>query len=47
MAQTFLGPWKFGLDMGCSNHCGLIRAPGQEANEDNLGMSLQSSVKYY
>ena len=38
MAQTFLGAWKFVIDMGTSSHSGLIIAPGQEAN--NLGMSF-------
>ena len=31
--------WKFVLDMGSLSHWGLIIAPGQEANGDNLGMS--------
>ena len=33
-----LGPWKFVLDMGSLIHSRLITAPGQEANQDNLGM---------
>ena len=40
MILTSLGPWKFVLDMGSSSHCGLIIAPDQEANGDNLGMSF-------
>ena len=45
MARTSFGPWKFVLDMGSSSHRGLIIAPGQEANEDNLGMPLRASIK--
>ena len=37
MARTSLGPWKFVRDMGSSSHWGLILAPVQEANSDNLG----------
>ena len=37
MARTSLGPWKFVRDMGSSSHRGLIMAPIQEANSDNLG----------
>ena len=39
MARTSLGPWKFVRDMGSSSHWGLIMAPSQEANGDNLGKS--------
>ena len=45
MAQTFLGPCKFVLDMGNLSTSGLIIVPGQGANGDNLGMSFQSSMK--
>ena len=38
MARTSSGPWKFVRDMGSSNHWGLIMAPVQEANSDNLGI---------
>ena len=38
MAWTFLGPWKFVRDMGRSSHWGLLLAPGQEANDDGLGI---------
>ena len=37
VVQTSLGPWKFIQEMGTSNHRGLIMAPCQEANSDNLG----------
>ena len=37
MARTSLGPMKFVRDMGSSSHWGLIMAPVQEANSDNLG----------
>ena len=40
IVRTSLGPWKFIRDMGSSNHRGLIMAPCQEANGDNLGMSF-------
>ena len=43
MARTPLGPWKFVRDMGSSSNWGLIMAPGQEANNDNLGESFPSS----
>ena len=34
--------------MSSSRHWGLIIAPGQEASEDNLGMSFRSSIqKWY
>ena len=36
MARTFLGPWEFIRDMGSSSQCGLIMAPGQEANDDKF-----------
>ena len=35
---TSLGLWEFVLDMGSSSHWGLIIAPGQGANGDNLGV---------
>ena len=37
MARTSLRPWKFVRDMGSSSHWGLIMAPAQKANSDNLG----------
>ena len=40
LTPTSLGPWKFALDMGSSNHWRLIIALGQEANGGNLGTSL-------
>ena len=40
MARASLGPWIFVLDIGSSSHSGLIIAPGQEANGDNLGMLI-------
>ena len=43
MAQTSLGLWKFVLDMGSSNH--IIIPPGQEANGDNIWISIQSFIK--
>ena len=44
MDRTSLGPWKFVRDMGSSSHWELIIAPGQEANEDNLGKSFRFSI---
>ena len=35
-----LGPWKFVRDIGSSSHLGLIKAPGQEPNGNNLGKSF-------
>ena len=35
--EPSLGSWKFFRDMGSSSNRGLIIAPGQEANSDNLG----------
>ena len=32
-----LGPWKLVRDMGSSSNWGLIMAPVQEVNSDNLG----------
>ena len=32
------GPWKLVRDMSSSGHWGLIMTPGQEANDDNLGI---------
>ena len=40
VVRTSLGPWKFIREMGSSNHRGLIMAPYQEANGDNLGTSF-------
>ena len=40
MALTSLELWKFVRDMGSSSHWGLIMAPVQEANSDNLGKSF-------
>ena len=40
-AQTSLGPWKFVRDLGSSSHLGLIMAPDQIANSDNLGDSFR------
>ena len=37
IVRTSLGPRKFVLDIGSSRHCGLIIAPGREANGGNLG----------
>ena len=37
MARTSLGPRNFVRDKGSSSHWALIKAPGQEANDDNLG----------
>ena len=45
MAGTSLGPRKFVRDMGRWSHWGFIMAPGQEANGDNLGQSLRSSIQ--
>ena len=46
MARTSLGPWKFVWDMGSSSHWGLIMAPVQEANSDNLGKSFRFSTQW-
>ena len=46
MARTSLGPWKFVRDMGSSSHWGLIMAPVQEANSDNLGKSFRFSTQW-
>ena len=40
IAQTSFGPWKFIWDMGSLSNRGLIMAPDQEANVDNLGKSF-------
>ena len=40
MARTSLEPWKLVRDMGSSSDWGLIMAPDQEANSDNLGKSF-------
>ena len=40
MVRTSLGPWKFVLIMGSSNHLELIMVLGQKANDDNLGISF-------
>ena len=45
IARTPLGPWRFNLVLGRSSNWGLIIAPGQEANGDNLEMSFRSSIK--
>ena len=45
MAQTSLGPWKFVRNMGSSSHCGLVMAPVQEVNSDNLGKSFRFSAQ--
>ena len=45
MARTSFGPWESVRDIGSSSHCGLIKAPGQEANSDNLGKSSRFSTK--
>ena len=45
MARTALGPCKFVRDMGSSSHRGLIMAPVQEANSDNLGKSFRFSIQ--
>ena len=44
MNQTSLGPWEFVRDMGSLTHWGLIMAPGQEANSDNLRKSFWFST---
>ena len=46
MARTSLGPWKFVRDMGSSSHWGLIMAPVQEANSDDLGKSFRFSTQW-
>ena len=38
MAQTSSEQWSNILNMDSSSHWGLIIAPGQEENGDNLGM---------
>ena len=43
MSQTFLGPWKFDLDMGRLSHQGSNIVPDQEANGDKLGNFFRSS----
>ena len=45
MARMSLGPWKFVRDMGSLHHLGLIMAPGQVANGDNLGKPFRSSIQ--
>ena len=45
MARTPLGPWKFVPGVGSWSHIGLIVAPGQEANWDDLGVPFRSSTK--
>ena len=39
MAKTSFGPWQFVREVGSSSHWGLIMAPGQEADSDNLEKS--------
>ena len=46
MARTSLGPWKFVRGTGSSSHWGLIMAPVQEANSDNLGKSFWFSTQW-
>ena len=46
MVQTSLGPWKFIGDMDSSSKWEFIMAQGLEANGDNLGKSLWSSILY-
>ena len=47
-ARTSLGSRNFVWDMGSLGHCSLIMMPGQEANDDNLETSFQSSIqKWY
>ena len=46
MARTSLGPWKFIRNMGSLSHWGLIMAPVQEANSDNLGKSFRFSTQW-
>ena len=41
-----LVPLKFVRDMGSSSYGGLIIAPGQEANNDNLGKSFRFFAHY-
>ena len=45
MARTYFGPWKILLDMGSSRHRGLIIAPVNETNRNNLGICFRSSIK--
>ena len=45
MARTPRVQLKFVLEMGSSSHWGLIMAPGQEANGDNLGKYFRSSTQ--
>ena len=45
MAWTFFELWKFVQDMDSSNHLGLIIAPDQETNGDDLGIYFRSSAK--
>ena len=47
MARTSSGPWKFVRDMGSSSHWGLIMAPVQEANRDNLGIFSYFVMELY
>ena len=46
MARTSLRPWKFVRDVGSSSHWGLIMAPVQEANSNNLEKSFQFSTQW-
>ena len=46
VAWTSLGPWKLVWDIGSSSHWGLIMAPVQEANSDNLGKSFWFSTQW-
>ena len=42
--QTSLGPWKYVLDMVSLSYCGLVVAPGQDANRDTLGVPYRSFI---
>ena len=45
MARTSLRQWKFVRDMDSSSHLGLIMAPCQDENDDNLGKPFRSSTQ--
>ena len=45
MARISLGQWQSSSDIGSSSHWGLNTTPNG-ANGDNLGVSLQSTIKY-
>ena len=44
MARTSLGPLEFVQDIGSSSHCRSVSALGQNANGDNLRMSILFSI---